>query len=86
MAKLIMETPDDDPVRDLEEAATEQRKNVQQRAVERSGLLIPRLHAGTKAVLLRVVHEPPHPTAADVEELEAAILAGRLAVRTHDLF
>jgi hypothetical protein len=32
------------------------------------------------------MQEPPHPTSADVDELDAAIAAGRLAVRASDLF
>jgi hypothetical protein len=32
------------------------------------------------------MQEPPHPNLADVEELDAVIAAGRLPIRTHDLF
>jgi hypothetical protein len=55
-------------------------------ALEQLGSLISELHAGTPEAVLRAIHEPPHPSAADVEELDAAILAGRLPVRAGDLF
>jgi hypothetical protein len=88
MANLTIEMPDD-LVRSLEGIAASQRKSVQQLALERLSSLIgviPEPRAGSPAAVLRVMHEPPHPDPADVDELDAAIAAGRLAVRTRDLF
>ena len=36
--------------------------------------------------LLRAMQEPPHPSVADVDELDAMITEGRLPMRTRDLF
>jgi hypothetical protein len=88
MANLIIEMPDD-LVRSLEGIAAAQRKSIQQLALERLSSLVevsaePR--AGSPAALLRVMQAPPHPSAADVDELDAAIAAGRLPIRTRDLF
>jgi hypothetical protein len=47
---------------------------------------IPAPHAGSPAALLLAMREPPYPTPEDVDELDAAIAAGRLAVRDRDLF
>ena len=86
MANLIIEMPDE-LARGLEGVAAAQRKTVQQLALEQlRSLLIPEADAGSPRVVLRVMQEPPHVDAADVDELDAAILAGRLAVRTRDLF
>ena len=88
MANLNIEMPDD-LVRSLEGIAAAQRKSIQQLAVERLSSLVedvPELRAGSPAAVLRVMLEPPHPTSADVDELEALIAAGRLPIRTRDLF
>ena len=88
MANLIIEMPDD-LVRSLEGIAAAQRKSVQQLALEQLSSLvdvIPEPRAGSPAAVLRVMQEPPHPSSADVDELDAAIAAGRLPVRTRDLF
>ena len=85
MANLTIEMPDD-LVRGLEGIAAAQRKSVQQLALEQLSSLVPEFHAGSPEAVLRAMREPPHPNAADVEELDAAILAGRLAVRARDLF
>ena len=85
MANLIIEMPDE-LARGLEGVAAAQRKTVQQLALEQLRSLIPEADAGSPRVVLRVMQEPPHVDAADVDELDAAILAGRLAVRTRDLF
>ena len=64
--------------------AAAQRKSIQQLALERLSSLvevIPEIHAGSPAAVLRVMQEPPHPSSADVDELDAAILAGRLPIR-----
>jgi hypothetical protein len=69
--------------------AAAQGKSLQQLAVERLNSLVtvgsePRL--GSPAALLRAMHDPPHPTLAHLDDLDAAIAAGRLPIRTRDLF
>jgi hypothetical protein len=88
MANLTIEVPDE-LVNSLEAIAAAQRKSIQQLALERLSSLVevsPEPRAGSPAALLRVLQEPPHPSAADVDELDAAIAAGRLPVQTCDLF
>ena len=88
MTNLIIELPDD-LVLSLQGIATAQRKSLQQLALERLSSLVdasPAQRAGSPAVVLRVMQEPPHPDLADVEELDAVIAAGRLPIRTRDLF
>jgi hypothetical protein len=85
MANLTIEMPDD-LARILEGIAAAQRKSVQQLALEQLSSLIPGPHAGSPEAVLRVMQEPPHPSAADVDELDAAILAGRLPIGARDLF
>jgi hypothetical protein len=88
MANLIIEVPDH-LVRSLEGIAAAQRKSIQQLALERLSSLvevIPVPRAGSPTAILRVMQESPHPSSADVDELDAAILAGRLPIRTRDLF
>jgi hypothetical protein len=88
MANLIIEVPDD-LVRSLEGIAAAQRKSIQQLALERLSSLvevIPEPRVGSLAAVLRTMQESPHPSVADVDELDAAIAAGRLPIRTRDLF
>jgi hypothetical protein len=88
MTNLTIEVPDD-LVSRLEAIAAAQRKSIQQLALERLSSLVegsPDLRAGSPAALLRAMREPPHPRAADVDELDASIAAGRLPIRTRDLF
>ena len=88
MANLIIELPDDLAL-SLEGIAAAQHKSIQQLALERLRSLVdagPEPRAGSAAAILRVMREPPHPNLADVEELDAAIAAGRLPIRTRDLF
>ena len=88
MANLNIEVPDD-LVRSLEGIAAAQHKSIQQLALERLSSLvkvIPEVRAGSPATLLRVMQEPPHPSAADVDELDAAIAAGRLPTSIPDPF
>ena len=88
MANLIIEMPDD-LARNLAGIAAAQRKSIQQLALEQLSSLvetIPGPRAGSPAALLRAMQEPPHPTFADVGELDAALSNGRIPVRTHDLF
>ena len=84
---LTIEVPDD-VVRSLEVIAAAQGKSLQQLAAERLNSLVnvsPALQ-GSPAALLRAMTEPPHPSAEDVDDLQAAIASGRLPVRNRDLF
>lgn len=78
MANLTMEVPHD-LARGLEGIAAAQRKTVQQLALDQLSSLVAEPHAGSPKTLLRAMQEPPHPSSADVEELDAAILAGWLS-------
>ena len=46
----------------------------------------PEYRVGSAATVLRAMREPPHLSAADVDELDAAIAAARLPVQSSDLF
>lgn len=88
MPNLIIEMPDD-LVRSLEGIAAAQCKSIQQLALDQLISLVGSvtgLRAGSPAAVLRAMQEAPHPTLADVDELDAAIAAGRLAVRAPHLF
>ena len=88
MANMIIEVPDD-LARSLEEIAAAQHKSIQQVAIERLRSLCevnPEPADGSAAAVLRAVHEPPHLSVSDVDELDAAIAGGRLPVRTQRLF
>jgi hypothetical protein len=88
MANLIIEVPDH-LVRSLAGIAAAQRKSVQQLALEQLSSLVevaPGPRAGSPAAVLRAMQEPPHLSSADVDELDAVIAAGRLPIRTRDLF
>ena len=87
MANLNIEVPDH-VVRSLEGIAAAQRKSIQQLALERLSSLVevvPKARAGSPTAVLRAMQEPPHPSSADVDELDAAMLAGRLPIRTRRL-
>ena len=87
MANLNIEMPDD-LARSLEGIAAAQRKSIQQLALERFISLVEDIaerRAGSPAAVLRAMQETPHPTAADVDELDAVIAAGRLPIRARDL-
>jgi hypothetical protein len=87
MANLNIEVPDH-VVRSLEGIAAAQRKSIQQLALERLSSLVevvPKARAGSPTAVLRAMQEPPHPSSADVDELDAAMLVGRLPIRTRDL-
>ena len=86
MVNLTIEVPDE---RSLEAIAAAQRKSIQQLALERLSSLVEvdsEPPVGSPAAILRAMQEPPHLSAADVDELDAAIAAGRLPVQTHDVF
>ena len=88
MANLTIEMPDD-LARSLEGIASARHKSIQQLALEQLSSLVdvvPELRVGSPAAILRAMREPPYPSSADVDDLEAAIAASRLPVRTHDLF
>jgi len=85
MANLTIEILDE-LARMLEGMAAAQRKSVQELALEQLSSLIPAPHAGSPEAVLRVMQEPRRPSAADVDELDAALLAGRLPVGARDLF
>ena len=44
------------------------------------------LQAGSPAVIRQAMHEPPHLTQEDVDELEQATAAGQLPVRNKGVF
>jgi len=46
----------------------------------------PEYRAGSAVAVLRAMREPPHPSACDVDELDAAIADGELPVQIADLF
>jgi hypothetical protein len=88
MANLNIEMPDD-LARSLEGIAAAQRKSLQQLALERLISLVEdtlECRAGSPAAVVRAMQQPPHPTAADVDELDTVITAGRLPIRAHDPF
>ncbi len=88
MANLNIEMPDD-LARSLEGIAASQRKSIQELALERLISLvedIPGYRAGSPVAVLRAMQGPPHPTAADVDELDALIANGRLPICALDLF
>ncbi len=63
--------------------------SIQQLALERLRNLVKgsaEPQTGYAAALLRVMREPPHLGSADVDDLDAAISAGRIPVRFVDLF
>ena len=85
---LTLEVPDE-LARSLEGLAATQHMSIQQLALDRLRSLVPantELQPGSAAALLRVMLEPPIPGSSDVDELDAAIAAGRLPVRAIDLF
>lgn len=88
MATLTIEVPDE-LARSLEGMAAAQHKSVQQLAIERLSSLVEAGGGhltGSPAAVLRAMQEPPHLSASDVDDLDAAIAAGRLATQTRDLF
>jgi hypothetical protein len=88
MANLTIEMPDD-LARSLEGLAATQHKTIQELAVEGLRSLVTERSEplrGSAAAVSRAMREPPHPSASDVDDLDAAIAAGRLPVRTRDLF
>jgi predicted transcriptional regulator len=68
----------DDLARSLEGIAAAQQKTVEQVALE--GLRSVSDATGSPASILRAIRKLPHPSAAAVDDLDAAIAAGRLPV------
>ncbi len=88
MANLTIELPDD-LARDLATIAAAQQKSIEQLTLDRLRSLVkpaPEPKRGSAAALLRAMQSPPHLSDADVDELDAAIAAGRMPVQTQDLF
>lgn len=71
----------DDLARGLEGIAAAERKSVEQLAVERLRSLLS--EPASPQALLRKIQALPHPSRAAVDDLEAAIAAGRLPM--HDM-
>ena len=85
---LTIEVPDE-LARSLEGIAASQRVTVEQLALEGLSSLVetrPAMRTGTAASVLRAMRELPQIGAADTDELDAAISAGRLPVRAFDPF
>ena len=74
----------DELARGLEGIAAAQRKTVEQLALDSLRLLFD--EASSPEALLRSVRRLPHPGAAAVDDLEAAILSARLPVRDDGAF
>jgi predicted transcriptional regulator len=74
----------DDLAHGLEGIAAAQRKSVEQVAVESLRSLVNR--TGSPEVVLRTLRELTPLSAADVDDIEAAIAAGRLPVRDEGAF
>ena len=83
LARMTIQIPDD-LARSLERLAAAERKTVEQLALERLGSLIDT--ASSPEAVLRGVRELPHPSCPAVDDLEAAIAAGRLPVRDQSAF
>jgi plasmid stability protein len=74
----------DDLARGLEGIAAAQHKSVEQVALESLRSLFDK--ARSPEVILRAIRELPHPSAAAVDDLDAAIAAARLPVRDRGTF
>ncbi|MGC9951218.1 MAG: hypothetical protein ABSF64_33090 [Bryobacteraceae bacterium] len=74
----------DDLARGLEGMAAAQRKSVEQVALDSLRSLLDR--ATSPAAVLQAVRKLPHPSAAAVDDLEAAIAAARLPVLDQGAF
>ena len=88
MANLNLDMPDD-LARRLEGIAAAQHKSVQEIAVAGLRSLVElngQAVAGSPAALLKAVRATPHLSACDVDELEAAISAGRILAPPRDPF
>jgi len=68
----------------MQDAAAAQQKSVEQVALESLRSFLDRV--SSPDLVLRAVRELPHPSAAAVDDFEAAIAAGRLPVRDQGVF
>ena len=85
---LTLDVPDE-LARTLESLAATRQVSVQEVALERLKTFVTVTDApliGSPPALLRVMTEGPHLSSADVDELDATISAGRLPIRSIDLF
>ena len=88
MANLTIEMPDD-LVRQLEGIAAIQRKSLQQLALDQLQSLVEAActyRPGSPAGVLLAAQAAPHPSPADVDDLEEAIASARLPVQAGDPF
>jgi hypothetical protein len=88
LPNLIIDMPDD-LARSLEGIAAAQHMTVEQLAVGRLRSLVETSvepPAGSAAALLKVMGQPPHPSASDVAELEEAIATVRMPIQARDPF
>jgi len=88
MQNLTIELPDE-LARSLAGIAAGEHKTLEQLAVERLRSLVepgPHERPGSADAILRAVKRPPHLSSADLDELDAAIAAGRLPATTGKLF
>ena len=88
MTQVTSEIPDD-LARSLEDIAAEQHRSVQDLTVEHLKSVVLQVgerRPGSAAAILRAMLNSPHLTAADVDELDTAIAAGRLPVRDRGVF
>jgi hypothetical protein len=74
----------DDLARSLQGIAAAQQKSVEQLALDSLRTLFDT--ANSPVALLRAIRELPHPSAAAVDELDAAIAAARSPVRDRSAF
>lgn len=81
--EMTIQIPDD-LARGLEGMASEQKKTVEQLALDSLRLLFDQ--ASSPEAVLRLVRRLTHPSAAAVDDLEAAILSARLPVGEQDTF
>ena len=83
MVAMTIQIPDD-LAHYLEAVAADQKKSVEQLAVERLRSLFERPLSPED--LLRTIRALPHPSPAAVDDLDAAIAASRLPVRNDGVF
>jgi hypothetical protein len=80
---MTIEIPDD-LARGLAEIAAGQQKSVEQVALDSLRSLLDR--ASSPGIVLRAIRQLAHPSAAAVDDLEAAIAAARMPVRDQGAF
>ncbi len=83
MTNLTIQIPDELALR-LEVIASAQRKSVEQVALERLGSLLD--SASSPQAVLQALRQLPYPSPSAVDDLDAAISAGRLPVNDQGAF